>query len=397
VVDVVTGALQPARTVVIRAGRIVSVGPRRTSPPNAVRINGTGKFLIPGLWDMHAHHQISGVASLELYLANGVVGTRDMGSDLAFILPLRRQIQEGALRGPIIVAAGPILDAAPAGWPYRQRVENADQARTAVRDLKSAGVDFIKVHDATPRDAFFAIAAESRRLGLTFAGHVPAAISIEEASAAGIRSIEHLANSRVPKECSGGETYESEKCRSSFQRLAARGVWQTPTLAFYQAIPHLASGGSLPHGEFAGEGLGEFMRSNFQSVRLSPPAVARLRALNHMNLAAVRDLQATGNRLLAGCDGLVPGFCIHDELEWLTKAGLTPAEALRTATINPARFLGRDGTTGTIAVGKRADLVLLDANPLTDIRNTRRIRAVVANGALLARQDIDAILAAHKR
>src|SRR5207247_2141288 len=125
----------------------LNVGRALSVPEGTARVDGTGKFLIPGLWDMHAHHQATGRDSLDLYLANGVVGTRDMGSDVEFILPLRDRIDRGELLGPEIVAAGPILDDAPPDWPFRRRVSNAQDAREAVRDLKRHGVDFIKVHD----------------------------------------------------------------------------------------------------------------------------------------------------------------------------------------------------------------------------------------------------------
>jgi hypothetical protein len=194
VIDVATGRLQNGVTVVAQGERIVAMGPRVTIPRGATKVNGKGKFLIPGLWDMHTHHQGTGADWLDLFIAKGVVGTRDMGGDLDFILPLRERVKSGAVLGPEIVASGPILDDAPPSYPYRRRVTNAQQAREAVADLKRAGVDFIKVHDHTPREVFFAIAEEAPKLGLTFVGHVPLAVKVEEAADAGIRSIEHLSN-----------------------------------------------------------------------------------------------------------------------------------------------------------------------------------------------------------
>src|SRR5207248_8899945 len=135
-------------------------------PPEAMRVDGTGKFLIPGLWDMHTQHQGTGADCLDLFVTKGIVGTRDMGGDAEFILPLRERVRSGAILGPEIVAAGPILDDAPPCFPYRQRVRNAVEARQAVRDLKKVGVDFIKVHDHTPREAFFAIADEAPKVAL---------------------------------------------------------------------------------------------------------------------------------------------------------------------------------------------------------------------------------------
>lgn len=396
VIDVVAAAERPGMTVVVRNGRIAAMGSEISAPSWARRVDGIGRFLIPGLWDMHAHHQAVGEASLPLFIANGVVGTRDMGSDADFILPLRRRVEAGELPGPAIIAAGPILDAAPASWPFRQRVTGAEDARAAVRSLHRREVDFIKVHDQTPRDAYLAIARESRRLGLPFAGHVPASITIEEASRSGQASIEHLANFRVFIECAGDAPYARDQCAGLYGRLAANHVWQTPTLAFMETVPDLMSGTPPPHAEYASAELRRMGEENREASNLTPEAIAWFRAQGRTALVAVADMRDAGVQFLAGCDALVPGFCLHDELEWLTRAGLSPLEALRAATINPALFLGSERHEGSIAAGKNANLVLLDASPLADIRNTRRIHAVVLRGRLYLRAELDAILAAAR-
>ena len=202
---------------------------------------------------MHSHHQGTGADCLDLFIAKGVVGTRDMGGDADFILPLRERVKSGAVLGPEIVAAGPILDDAPPSYPYRRRVSNAQQAREAVADLKRAGVDFIKVHDHTPREVFFAIAGEAPKLGLPFAGHVPQGVKVEEAADAGIRSIEHLSNYDVFGECLVNDSYTLAGCRRLFEKLAAKGVWQTPTLAFFETIPDVFSGRPIEHAEYASD------------------------------------------------------------------------------------------------------------------------------------------------
>ena len=182
-----------------------------------------------------------------------------------------------------------------------------------------------------------------------------------------------------------------------YDKLAAKGVWQTPTMGFFQAIPDIFSGAPLPHAEYASDSLLELTRRNVAVSKLDERALSSFRSNAKRSLTAVGDLLARGSGFLAGCDGLVPGFCLHDELEWMTKAGLSPLQAIQTATINPARFFGREKTQGTIAAGTRADLVLLEGDPLTDIRNTRRISAVLVRGRLLSRPEIDRIVAAHKR
>ncbi len=406
IIDVASGSRSTA-TVVARDGKIAAIGGRDVLPKDAVRIDGSGKFVVPGLWDMHAHVELTGASTLDLLVANGVTGVRDMGSDPDYILPLRERIRRGETSGPEIVAAGPILDAlrppgplpspAPLFLSMRRRVTNADEARAAVEDLHQRGVDLFKVHDNTPRDAFFAIAEESRKRGVPFAGHVPWDITIEEAAEAGIKTIEHLANFRVFSECSMSPPHQQIACETRFKTLSARGVWQAPTIAFMQAIPALFKGEPMAHGEYASDSLLEGTRENARFSKLDEAKSAWFTAHARASLPALKRLVESGNGLLAACDGLVPGFCLHDELEWLTRAGLTPLQALQTATINPARSLGREDTFGTVAVGKRADLLLLDADPSLDIQNTRRIAAVLLRGQLLQRPDLDRLLATHRR
>ena len=396
-IDVATGQRQNGVTVVTRGDRVVAIGPEAPIPRAAARVNGRGKFLIPGLWDMHTHHQGTGADCLDLFVAKGVVGTRDMGGDADFILPLRERVNSGAVLGPEIIASGPMLDDAPTGFPYRRRVTNAQEAREAVADLKRLGVDFIKVHDHTPREVFFTIAQEAPRLGLPFAGHVPSGVKVEEAADAGIRSIEHLSNYDVFGECVVNDQYTTGGCRRLFEKLAAKEVWQTPTIAFFQTIPDLFEGKPLAHVEYASDSLLKLTRGNAESSHVPKEALDRMRLAAPVSLQAIHDLHSMGNRFLAGCDGLVPGFCLHDELEWFTKAGFSPLEALQTATINPARFLGCEDSQGTVQVGKRADLVLLDADPVFDIRNVTQVACVVVRGRLLTKPAVDQIIARHRR
>jgi imidazolonepropionase-like amidohydrolase len=397
VIDVATGDLRNGVTVLTQGDRIAQIGPKIAIPRGATRVNGKGKFLIPGLWDMHTHIQGAGADTLDLFVAKGVVGARDMGSDADFILPLRDRIKSGAVLGPEIVASGPMLDDAPQ-FPWRRRVTNAREAKEAVADLKRLGVDFIKVHDHTPREVFFAIAEEAPRQGLTFAGHVPQAVKVQEAADAGIRSIEHLSNYEVFGECVVGDEYKLSDCRRLFEKLASKGVWQTPTLAFFQTLPDIFSGTPIAHADYASDGILKLHRENVELSHIEPKTLERMRlAAKVARTQVIPDLAALGNRFLAGCDGMVPGFCLHDELEWFTKAGFTPLQALQTATLNPARFLGREATQGTVTAGKRADLILLEANPLSDIRNVARIDQVVVRGKLVTKQETERVVARHRR
>ena len=185
VVDVVGGRIVPNSTVTIRGRTIASVTQNSAPPTDVQVVDGQGKFLIPGLWDMHAHMEATGESWLQLYVANGVTGIRDMGSNLDLILKMREATASGRMLGPRILAAGPILDDAPGDWPFRMRVKTAEDGRAAVQLLKRRGVDLIKVHDHTPREAFFAIAEEARRQNLRLAGHVPIGLTVEQVIDAG--------------------------------------------------------------------------------------------------------------------------------------------------------------------------------------------------------------------
>jgi imidazolonepropionase-like amidohydrolase len=400
VIDTINGRAIPDQSVTIRNGTIASVTRGDSRSPGARRIDGRGKFLIPGLWDMHTHHQMTGEESLPLYVANGVTGTRDMGSALDVIIPLRERSASGQVLGPRIVASGPILDDRPADWPYRLTVRTGDEARKAVQLLKQRGVDFIKVHDRTSPEAYQAIADESKRQGLTFAGHLPRGITFEAAAAAGQRTIEHLAGLRMFNECSGGASYSAEKCRTFFAWLAKTPIWHTPTLVNWRTMFTVGTpegDSEKDHLAYASPGLLEFLAINRKMSNVSVEAVRDLVAAADSVAIAVSDMQKAGVGILAGCDAMIAGFCLHEELRLLVKGGMSPAAALQTATINPARALALEKVSGTVEAGKRADLVLLDANPLEDIGNVGRITAVVLNGRLLDRQRLDATLAAVKK
>jgi imidazolonepropionase-like amidohydrolase len=398
VVDVRDGRILPNATIAITGNVVTAVTPNGNVPREARQFDAQGKYVIPGLWDMHAHTQATGESSLQLAVANGVTGIRDMGSDLDLILKLREETASGRTLGPRIFAAGPILDDAPGDWPFRLRVKTADDGRSAVQLLKRRGVDLIKVHDHTPRAAYFAIAEESRRLNLPLAGHVPIGITVDEAIDAGQGSIEHLSNGQVWRSCSGGGTYRPDACRPYFEMLARRGIWQTPTIAAgleLATIGTSASSISADQFGYAEKGLREMWAENQKNLP-SPAAVRQFRATAETGATVTADMSKTGVPILAGCDGMISGFCIHDELAVMVRGGMTTLAALQTATLNPARYFNMQAAAGTIEAGKRADLLLLDANPLADIKNVSRIHAVVLAGRVLDRVELDRVLAAVK-
>jgi hypothetical protein len=395
VIDVINGRVMRDAIVTMNVTTITSVMRSGRPSANARVVDGGGGFLIPGLWDMHSHMEASGASWLPLYVANGVTGIRDMGSDLETILALREGTKSGRLLGPRIFAAGPILDDAPEDWPFRLRVKTAEDGTDAVRMLKRRGVDLIKVHNNTPREAYFAIAAEARRQHLPLVGHVPVTVSVQEAIDAGQNDIEHFSESRLWIQCSGGTTYQPDACRPLFTRLADRGVWQTPTITALSEILRIGTPASSISPEdmaYATTSVRKLWAEN-QGQAATPAIVQLLKERAKTSAIVASDMARAGIGILTGCDTMIAGFCVHDELEAMVRGGMTPLAALQAATLNPARYFGISKTAGSVAVGRRADLVLLDGNPLSDISNVRRIRAVVTAGRFLDRDALDDILA----
>jgi len=397
VVDVVDGRITPNSTVTVTGQTIATVGQNGVPPPGATVVDGRNAFLIPGLWDMHAHMEAGGASWLQLYVANGVTGIRDMGSALDLILKMRDDTASGRVLGPRIFAAGPILDDAPGEWPYRMRVKSAEDGRAAVQLLKRRGVDLIKVHDHTPRDAFFAIADAARRQNLPLAGHRPLKVTLEELIDAGQRDLEHLDNLQLWKPCPG-QGYQPGMCADLFQMLARRGVWQTPTLVAMAELATIGTPASSIGADrlaYASKAMRDAWAGN-QSLFATPEVVRAMKAGAEVGAAVTAGMARAGVGILAGCDTMPAGFCVHDELAAMVRGGMPPLAALQTATINPARYFGLDETAGRVVRGNRADLVMLEENPLTNIANLSRIRAVVAAGRYLDRTELDRLLAEAK-
>jgi imidazolonepropionase-like amidohydrolase len=424
VIDTATGATRADMTVVVEGDRIRDVGPAAGAkvPPGARVVDGSGKYLVPGLWDMHIHtffgDWVPGgrEVTLPLLLANGVTGVRDMGSDIDPILAARQDVARGALLGPRMVVSGPMLDGPKSQFPAAIKIATPEDGRRAVQMLKGRGVDFIKIQTYVPREAYLAIADECRKQKIAFAGHVPDAIRASEASNAGQASFEHLIGV-----FEGGSTaedafltgpkgpalflqaYDAAHEAALIALLAKNRTWQCPTL-FWERGQWLVDAIDVtkdPDGRYAPASWREKTWPTFAAGIMkdldTDPLAVRQKFVEH-ELGIVQRLDRAGVPFLAGTDtpagvDVIPGPSLHHELERFVAAGFTPLEALQTATINPAKFMGRLADFGTVEKGRIADLVLLDANPLDDIRNTRRIAAVVANGRYLSRADLDRILA----
>jgi imidazolonepropionase-like amidohydrolase len=406
----------PDRTVVVRGGRIVEIGPTGAVriPAGAQRIEGRGRFLIPGLAEMHAHIP-GGQASpdlvervLFLYVANGVTTIRGMLGAPAHRV-LRAQAESGSILSPRIVTSGPSFNGTTAPTP--------DVARRMVEEQRAAGYDFLKIHPGLTRAVFDTLAATADRVGIRFAGHVPLEVGLDRALAARYATIDHLDGfpewlAGLPPGENGGffglgvaDRIVEERIAEIALRTRTAEVWVVPTETLLETVASDETAEQMaarPGMEYLPEAMVRSWMSTLNGWRSGTPAAPESR---HRYLAArrrlLRELHAAGAGILLGSDapqvGNVPGFSVHAELASYVAAGLTPFEALRTGTVNVARFLGRDRESGTVAVGRRADLVLLEADPLADIRNTRRIAGVMAGGRWLDAQAIEARLAALRR
>ncbi len=438
IIDATGAPAKPNMTVIITGDRITKIAKTAevAIPKNAQVIDGTGKFLIPGLWDMHVHTLFKGLPEsyFPMFIANGVTGVRDMGGDLGFLKQLRKDIIEGKLLGPRIIA-GQMVDGPNPVWPgHPISISNEVDARQAAASIRDRGADFIKVYSLIPRQAYFALADEAKKRGITFAGHVPVFVSASEASDAGQKSIEHLEGILVAcstiepelrktieeaaneatkdpskirtswvralneSEVKALDTYSKEKAAALFARLAANGTWQAPTLVVIRAVASLSD----PH--FTNDPRLKYVRpaireswknqNDFRLKARSSESVIRMAFQKRLELVGA--MHRAGVKMLAATDAVVwyvfPGFSLHDELELFVKAGLSPMEALQTATRNPATYLGLSDMVGTVEKGKKADLVLLEANPLENISNTKRIAAVIVDGKLIPKASLERML-----
>jgi len=412
VIDATDAPPHPDMTVIITGDRITNLGKtgKIRVPKGAQVVDGTGKFLIPGLWDMHVHLSITTESTLPAFVANGVTGVRDMGGDLSQIDGWRKEIAAGVLTGPRIFRAGPLVDGPKKTAMYRLTVNNPTEARQAIIFLKEQGVDFITIHNRVSRDAYFALADECRKQKITFAGHVPRGVSAEEASEAGQRSIEHTevlveaaafqqgSQAKSPEQALA--TYTDERRKSLFAQFAKNGTWYCPTLIEYRNFAFETDPSVLddPRQKYLAPATKEYIEKFFPAPPRDTPVeqYAGRRAFFQTFFGLVSEMQRAGVGILAGTDpparGVFPGFSLHDELALLVQAGLTPTEALQAATRNPAKFFGKLDSFGTIEKGKIADLVLLEGNPLENIQNTRQIAAVVHGGKLIPKLELQMML-----
>jgi imidazolonepropionase-like amidohydrolase len=442
VVDVEQARLLADQTVVVQENRIVEVGPStEVAPPGTARVvDGSGRYLMPGLWDMHTHLFGLGIpaapqVTFPLLIANGVTGARNANGILDLELAWREEVRSHRVIGPRMFVSGQYLDGIPTVYlPVATVVRTPEQARRAVRSLADRGVDLIKTYEMLRPEVYRAIIDEAKRFGLPVFGHVPLRVDAGEASDLGVRSLEHgrnieLACSRDAEALLAARTklldegtarhgmelraeihwlqrpvalatYDAARCQALLERMVKNGTFATPTLwessrearrpdriaRVREQTLRFIPAASRPEWDAWSQSMDRYTE---EQVAARVAHAAWLFKL-------ARDMHNAGVPLLAGTDiavvWMVPGYSLHDELGLLVEAGLSPGEALQTATLNPAKFFDAVNDLGTVRPGRLADLVLLDADPLVDIANTRRIRAVVTDGQYLDRDALDRML-----
>lgn len=420
VVDVANGTTSPPMTVVIARGRIIAMKVGFTDPAGYRHIDGTGRFLAPAFWDMHAHSfQHSPQVEFPLWVANGVLNLRDMmdcpgerDSLIACAADKRRwnaRIAKGKMSAPRIVATSSYY------------LENPDLTPAEVSTLAATyqrrGLDALKVYNRLSRQSYFRAADEARKRGIRLIGHLPKAIALPEAITAGQASFEHghvLARHCFRRAAAWREgrldgmapmellealirEHDPAACASAYARMRAAGAWLVPTHVTREEDARAADPSFIddPRLSYLDPLSRWALRDDLGGTANAHPGQRGERALKayfRHGLALTGAAHRAGVRVLVGTDTALGGFRYHDEMGHLASAGMSPAAVLRAATLDAARYAGLDRDSGSVAIGKRADLVLLDANPLEDISNTRRIRAVFMNGRLYDRNRLDALL-----
>ncbi len=436
VIDVESGEALPDQTILIKAGKIVEISASNESKieDGIERIDGTGKFVIPGLWDMHIHWFAQN--SMDLFPINGVTGVRVMWGNAGHH-QWRKDFESEKKFGPRMVIASMLVDGPQPFWPGSRIAKNAKDGADAVDEAVEAGADFVKVYTLLPREAYFAIVEACKKQGMVFAGHVPRMVSAWEASRAGQKSMEHLYEIRlsssseeealrkmIAERVAKGDgvvrsalrdsefnleinkrtlqTFDEAKAKKLFAEFKKNETWQCPTLTVLRNLAYLEEPvvQDNPNLKYLPKGMRSFIAPSKDPRKRTAEKFKQSQQQFRGSLKLVKMMDDAGVPLIAGTDVLnpfcLPGFSLHDELKLMVEAGLSPAAALRTATINPARFFGKEAEFGTVATGKRADLVILNSSPLLDIGHTTAIDMVILRGKVFSRERLDEMLKTYE-
>jgi hypothetical protein len=379
-------------------------------------IEGVNKYLIPGLWDMHAHYHSNYHYSNNLLLANGVTGIREMWGKMDSVKSIREKSELGLILSPDIYSSGNIINGE-GGWLPFKVVKNEEEAVNEVIKQVDEGVDFIKIYNNLSKDQYIAISKICNQLGISFSGHLPMDVNIWEAMKNQQKSIEHQMG--FLENCSSKpedfevisknddrsavldflvEHFDRKLFDSIANTLSKSNTWLCPTNIYWKNFHN------RDNPKYINNQLLEYMPKNIQQFWGTPNEVLKRnknafragRKNNEFQISLMADLVNKGVKILAGTDFpnpyCYPGFSLHDELQLMVEGGMTPSQALSTATYNPALFLNKEKELGKVEMNYIASLVLLDANPLEDINNTRQILGVFLRGKYLNRSRLDDML-----
>jgi hypothetical protein len=438
-VDAVNG-LRTGQSVVITGNKIIDAGPAEDvqAPTGATLIDGSGKYMIPGLWDAHVHitnTEALRPAMFPLFIVNGITYVRDTSATFDTILPMRERAREASQSNgmaPQVYISGPHIESEQISWASSVSAVSPEDAAAIADSLISKDIDEIKLYELLPRDIYAEVLSIANEKGYNVSAHVPLSMDVVEASEAGLASMEHMQNLELScssdwetllksrqemiaegAHLSGNEmrgsihraqrlhaiqTFDEERCEIVIQALAANNTWQVPTLTITTVADHRL---------FASDDWRDTFRYLPETVRLDweeravsmteQEASEEDSAYAEWAYNIIPKLAEAGVGIMAGTDMplalLTPGFSLHEELVMLVDAGLTPMQVLEAATLRPAQYFGLENEQGSISRNMIADVVILDGNPLDDISNTQRINAVMRNGHLHTRDDLDSILA----
>jgi len=408
IVDVKTGKILNNRTVAIDSNRISAIYDNEiVGSVSTIVIDGQGKYLIPGLWDMHAHYKWSHVDLDPLLIANGITGIRDMWGDMPAFVEIPKKTEQEGFVSPDVYQSGDLLDGNPPSFPAGcVVVATPSEAVDAVKNQIDKKVDFIKVYSSLSEECFMAIAMEARKKNITFAGHIPNRVSIYKAIEAGMASSEHLYG--FLNACSSADTsnealvgtFSDKKFDSICSVLAMSSMWLCPTLTVNRAMSYLND--TIFTSDYRKSYLPEYVLEIWNQ-KMSPYTKSQIdnfanssRVRYLFELSLIGKMNEKGVKFLAGTDFpnpyVFPGFSVHDELSLMVKGGMPTLDALRSATINAAIFMNKKTDFGSVEAGKLASLVLLNKNPLENIENTKTIETVIVRGKVYNRKALDLML-----
>lgn len=432
--------MQEQTTILIEENKITKIGSTEDFKDIEVSntIDGTGKFLIPGLWDTHIHmvyDQDLTPAMFDLFLLYGITSVRDTGGEIDLLTPLKQEADNDTKNTPRLKIAGPLLDGVPTVYNGEGRlpklgvsVPTISAAREQVLTLQKAGVDILKVYEMLPPEIFTTILKLADSLELPVTGHVPLSMDATEAANLGMRSMEHLRNLEFAfvknwdslkisrrtmlenqEQLSGMKlrsnihdaqrsfafaNEDAERKKEVLAALKHNQTWQVPTLTiitvaaerFFDTPEWKETFNLIP--DTVGSGWASRLEK-YAATTVSP----KFREYADWMFKTIAELKAADVKLMAGTDTpiffLTPGYSLHEELALLVKGGLTPMEALDAATLQPAKYFNMENELGSIEPGMLADLILLEANPLENIRNTTTIQAVIRDGKVHDKNALD--------